>query len=264
MTFSNELFFMGNKRSGTSLLVRLLNLHPDIFATHESDIVWLLYQMRNGWPPRFDCYPWDGPIGMRNTLEACEPQLRAWALDGVPASEIFQRVNEILRRKSPDRANEPGGHRWLGEKKPVQQCDPDLRPFMLEHFPRSRYLHIVRDPRAVVASMTEAARSWPVVPEYWKGSPAQVLERWAIHEEWVLQAKATEQAPILTFRFEDLCAQPAETMQRVFQFLDLDCPASVADRIRGEVQPDPNRKWGEFALPSSPRAEAIMARYGYA
>ena len=29
------VFFIGNKRSGTSLLVRLMNLHPEVFVTHE-------------------------------------------------------------------------------------------------------------------------------------------------------------------------------------------------------------------------------------
>src|SRR3954454_6758131 len=64
------LFFVGNKRSGTSLLVELLNFHPDVFVTPESDIVWILYQMRGGWPETFQCYPWDGPAGMNRTLEA--------------------------------------------------------------------------------------------------------------------------------------------------------------------------------------------------
>ena len=39
---TRPLFLVGNKRSGTSHLVRLLNLHPQVFVSHESDIVWAL------------------------------------------------------------------------------------------------------------------------------------------------------------------------------------------------------------------------------
>jgi len=35
---TRPLFLVGNKRSGTSQLVRLLNLHPKIFVAHESDV----------------------------------------------------------------------------------------------------------------------------------------------------------------------------------------------------------------------------------
>src|SRR5947209_8001096 len=59
-----QVFLMGNKRSGTSLLVRLLNLHPEVFASHESDILWILFQARKEWPEKFECHPWDGPLGM--------------------------------------------------------------------------------------------------------------------------------------------------------------------------------------------------------
>ena len=41
------LFIIGNKRWGTSQLVRMLNLHPLMFVSDESDISWILYQFYN-------------------------------------------------------------------------------------------------------------------------------------------------------------------------------------------------------------------------
>jgi LPS sulfotransferase NodH len=38
------LFIMGNKRSGSTLVTDLLNAHPRVFVSHESDVAWLLYQ----------------------------------------------------------------------------------------------------------------------------------------------------------------------------------------------------------------------------
>ena len=69
------LFMIGNKRSGTSHLVRLVNLPPNVFVTHESEIIWVLYQAAQGVP--FTCYPWDGPMGMQATLKACADFLYA-------------------------------------------------------------------------------------------------------------------------------------------------------------------------------------------
>lgn len=69
MADPKPLFLVGNKRSGTSHLVRLLNVHPSVFVAHEADVVWILYQIAQGAP--YQCYPWDGPVGMEATLKAC-------------------------------------------------------------------------------------------------------------------------------------------------------------------------------------------------
>jgi hypothetical protein len=45
MSGPRPLFIIGSKRSGTSLLVSLLNQHPRVLVTHESDLVWILYQI---------------------------------------------------------------------------------------------------------------------------------------------------------------------------------------------------------------------------
>jgi sulfotransferase family protein len=266
------LFFVGNKRSGTSLLVELLNFHPDVFVTPESDLVWILYQMRGGWPEAFQCYPWDGPAGMHRTLERAGTILKRAAHNGngngnghhdsagIPG--LFVQVQEQLRLSA---SAEVAGKSpsWLGDKKPVQQSDPQLRPFLRQHFPQARYLHIVRDPAAVVASKLKAARQWKTVPDFWKDEPDRILERWAIHEEWVQQAKATEDPELLELRFEQLCRQPVEIMAEVFQFLDLDMPGEIADQIRRKVQVDPNRKYETFEVHPSECAKKMMQFYGY-
>src|SRR3954469_6301054 len=130
-----QLFFMGNKRSGTSLLVKLLNLHPEIATTHEADIVWILYQMQQGWPGQFECYPWDGPTGMKRTLQTCGTLLRTCALNGSRPGDVFQLVEEQL--SSQDKPEQKSVHKWIGDKKPVQQSDPEIRPFMRKHFPNA-------------------------------------------------------------------------------------------------------------------------------
>ena len=55
------LFIIGNKRSGTSQLVRILNLHPEIFIAHESDIIWILHQFYRQEPFDYSIYTLASP-----------------------------------------------------------------------------------------------------------------------------------------------------------------------------------------------------------
>ena len=252
------LFLLGNKRSGSSLLARLLSLHPRVRVTHESDLAWILYQARDGWPRRFRCHPWDGPLGMRATLRSCGSVLRSALAAGEETAAVFRRVQSALPGEEAPR---PEILAWLGDKKPVQQADPRVHAFLRERFADARYVHLVRHPRAVVASMIEAAGRWQVAPAWWKREPRRILERWAVHEEWALRAVALGDAYGL--RFEDLCRAPAETLGALFGFLGLDLPGETADRARAMVRRDSNRKHEAFALPSHPRADRLLERYGY-
>jgi len=60
-------FAAGNKRSGSTLMVRLLNLHPEVLVTHEADTSWIVYQMVK--QMNFEGYPLDGNGRMRITLK---------------------------------------------------------------------------------------------------------------------------------------------------------------------------------------------------
>lgn len=53
MSRPRPLFIIGNKRSGSTLMTDLPNVHPRVFVSHESDIAWILYQAREGWPDAF-------------------------------------------------------------------------------------------------------------------------------------------------------------------------------------------------------------------
>ena len=250
------LFLLGNKRSGSSLLARLLSLHPAVRVTHESDLAWILYQARNGWPRRFRCHPWDGPLGMRATLRSCGDLLRSAVETGEETSAVFFRVQSALAGVPA----EPLA--WLGDKKPVKHADPRVHAFLRDRFPDARHVHLVRHPRAVVASMIEAAGRWQVAPAWWKREPRRILERWAVHETWALRALA--QGDGFGLRFEDLCQDPTGTLGALFGFLGLDLPGEVADQARGLVRPDPNLKYGSFPLPPHPKADHLLERYGYA
>ena len=258
------LFLLGNKRSGTSHLVRLLNLHPQVFVTHESDIVWILYQIRSGKTP--ECYPWDGPLGMEATMDACKDVFEINAknlVEGQGIPEVFFQVEQflMLNGSKVQKPYDKTDLAWIGDKKPVQQADPQIRRFIHTYFPQARFIHIIRHPQAVVASMVEAGKEWARVA-YWKLSPTEILRRWAINEEWVLGARS-EGHPVYTLRFEDLCEKPFESMRTVFDFLDLEMSPEIAEATVKNTSQNPNRKYASFVLPPCTEADKIMSIYGY-
>src|SRR4051794_780442 len=97
--------------------------------------------------------------------------------------------------------------------------------------PDARYVHVVRDPRGAVASVREAARRWTVMPDYFRGTVEQVLERWAIHEEWALRIKEETGDAVMTVRLEDLWREPHAIAHRLLDFLDLQATQEFEELI---------------------------------
>jgi sulfotransferase family protein len=262
------LFLMGNKRSGTRLLVQLLNLNPKVFVSDESDIIWILYQLYNGMSGQLRCYPWDGPVGLDATVKAANHVLESFLHRTSEKGSVFRTflsVQEHLMRygSSIQQPYNKTNLAWIGDKKPVQHSDPELRAFIRKNLPNARYIHILRDPRYVVTSMIRALRDIKPVPHYWRKAPLELFDRWASHEEWVLQAKTMEGNVIHTLRLEDLCKEPVKEMAGLFNFLELDMPQGIADQVRALIGPNPNRKYESFQLPVPQRVAKIMKLYGY-
>lgn len=297
-TRPRPLFVTGSKRSGTTLSVNLLNLHPEVFVSHESDIAWILYQARDGLPRRFRPHPLDSSLLMRQTVRRNRRTLKR-LLAGAPQpgdlAACFYTVQEDLlqrweasvhgrgwgrfaaalaEQRSVRRArkamHEPPIHppkrevRWLGDKKHAQLLDPGVRAFLDDLLPEGRYIHLVRHPRGVVASIGKAASEWYVMPPYFRGTNELILEQWALQETWMLDAAERNPDRVLVVRLEDLCAETRPTLERMMDFLGLDLPASLVAHLPKFVRyADPNRKYQAAVLPHSPRADRIMARYGY-
>lgn len=292
------LFIVGSKRSGSTLTANLLNAHPEVFVSHESDVLWILYQARNGPPARYVRHPLDSELMMSSTVRSCRRILDS-ALGDPPSGgqvvEAFHRVQERLLdeyfhppleqrvKRAVLKAGKDRSPRglwrafrqqsdlprkadlaWTGDKKHAQYLDPALRPFIREHFPDARFIHVVRDPRGMVASTLEAARRWKVMPDYFRGTPEQILERWAATEEWALGMKE-DGADIITVRLEDLWRDPFAVSARILGFLDLEATDDFTAQIPKLIHPkDPNEKYASFALPEVPAAVRMMEAHGYA
>jgi hypothetical protein len=265
---AKPLLLIGNKRSGTTLLVNMLNEHPAVCVTHESDVVWILYQARLQTPAVFECFPWDAPRGMNAVLAAFGDSLELLRSDSRD-SQIAETFDVLQRRVIEEGTGvhvplkNAAGLRWIGDKKPVQHAFPAINDFIREHFSDAHFIHLIRHPQATVASHLEAARTWPVVPAFWRASAGEVLDQWCTHEEWVLGIKQAVPDRVHSLRLEDLCRQPVREMDRLLEFLELECSHAIREKYARYAYDDPNAKHEAFVLPDSAVAERLLRRYDY-
>lgn len=127
----NIVFIGGSPRSGTTLVQNILDSHPDIHGMpefhHLPEILALHEKMKQSHEKGF-------------IADVCSP------------GEIDARIRELITSfLLPVQTESPS--RWLSEKTP-QNCL--VFESLIELFPDSKILHVVRDPRAVVSSMLQA------------------------------------------------------------------------------------------------------------
>lgn len=249
------VFIVGNKRSGTSQLVRVLNLHPQVFVSHESDIVWALFQFSRNEP--FQAHPWDSDLGLRHTLDVCADLFRREQSPRENFLAIQQRLMESGTPFLPPQKKT--GLLWIGDKKPFQHTDPQLVAFIVEHFPDAHFLHIVRHPFAV--AMSSARFNKTRNGDFWLGlSLEEKVERWTFHEQQVMSLRERLPGRVHTLRYEDLCDHTEAELSRLFQFLQLPADPSMLKEAARQTRPAAREM---PVIPCSAETQRIAADYGY-
>ena len=250
-----SLFIIGNKRSGTSHLVKLLNLHPQVFVSHESDIIWILYQFYKRMP--YQKYPQDSELGMRHSLKRSGHLLNKGKS---PVENYFAFQHHLMESGSPWLP--PMKKRellWIGDKKPFQNADPELTSFIHDHFDESHFIHLIRHPFSVAAS-ADASNKTPD-GDFWQGlSLEAMVEKWTENEINVQHLKKDARAHVIDITYEDLCRETEKELFRIFSFLNLNVDDEIlttADRMTYYASKNtPEIRCSQQTL-------SIMALYGY-
>ena len=137
----SPIFVVGAPRSGTTLLWRLLNAHPQVHLTFEASF----FNLAKAVPARMrsaefrDAWTASLPFAWQRVAD-----LDAAAPHGLPARD--PRYFEALMTHC---AEVRGKTRW-GDKSPAHVYEVGA---LLDAFPDARVVHIVRDPVAVVRSL---------------------------------------------------------------------------------------------------------------
>lgn len=242
---------VGTGRCGTTLLLRMLNRHPDLFVMRESHWIPKMFEHYGaGTAPVEDLLR----IVLHTThvtgarvLECDEATLRSWFAGSgdVRVADFCDRIGERFAARD-------GKAHWADKT-------PDYGPWLTQVqtlWPRCRILHLIRDGRAVAASMTRhpgfqwlASAGevwWPPVSfnEYHRSVAIREPSFEACAELWERRLSRTRDeltrvvpGSALEVRFEALVEQPAAVLQTISRFLDLPAPVSWLEAAAADVDP---------------------------
>lgn len=211
------IFIVGTQRSGSTLLRLLLNAHPEVAIPEEARFLgpllrrgYLGRELRGRRLEKIVAY-----------LRANE-QLRLWNLDSgvffdaVAAKESW-RLAELIELLFECYRRSEGKARW-GDKSLFF-----WRIGMLgQLFPTARFVHIVRDGRAAFVS-------WRKLDPSKASAPVMALD-WA-YKVWRIERalRRLDSGRAYVLRYEDLVRRPAESLESLCGFLDLEYDPRMLD-----------------------------------
>jgi hypothetical protein len=236
----SPVFICGSHRSGTTLLQQLLDGHPDLVVlpsegTYFTSFRYLarpdpapadLDRFAAEWIARFVDPNARPHFKLGRASSSGNPgallcrRLFAWqgALSKQkPALATFSSLLALVAayRDVTQPAARPS--RWV-EKTPLNE----FHVRHLTRFPNARFIHLVRNPLASMASLRQAyARKH--LPPFDASAQAAVLARSLAAADRYRQRLGER---YLVVRYEDLAAAPRQEMTRVCQFLNLELTAS--------------------------------------
>jgi hypothetical protein len=205
------VFVGGCSRSGTTLLGAMLGVGPAAVTVPEAEFKWQLFQ---------DAGPAGAePAKARLDTAALARRLRGdrmfrlWDVD-LPSNDrstiTYRELLDGLVSSYAARVGKPDAEVW------IDHTPGNIRYGMTLHrtFPAARFLHLVRDGRAVAAS---------VLPLDWgPNSAGESGTYWAtqLAAGFALETALGPEV-VMRVRYEDLVREPGRTLASVCEFLDM-------------------------------------------
>lgn len=209
---ASPVFIVGASRSGTTMLRLMLNAHSRLGVPQE-------FKYFNS-SPHLDWVNWREP-GLR------EEQYRRFVrgflerrkhvFEGIGIEDLEKQIvgSQVRDLREPYRlsgeawARHYGKQRW-GEKTPHNLYYVDI---LFDMFPDARFIQIVRDPRAVVASMNQ-------IPYFSSDSAFNALN-WmqAVTVGFELLRVSVPESHRMTLRYEDLVSDPGECVGTICRYI---------------------------------------------
>jgi hypothetical protein len=240
------VFVVGCPRSGTTWVQRLLSCHPNVRTGQESnlflDSIGLQLQR---WRRGVELSERGGVgLGCYFTEPEMIEMLREFML------KLLQRILEPLTKPQ-----------LFVEKTPDHAL---YLPEINELLPASRIIHVLRDPRDVVASLMAASRTWARQSSWAPNNARDAAKLWVRTVNKVRHASpAIPSKQFLEVRYEELHSSPLEALGRIRDFIELEWSddqmrlAFEANRMTAPGKSEVNQPviplFGQAALVSGPR-----------
>src|SRR5258708_2242159 len=243
------LFVVGCTRSGTTLLQRMLNNHPQLAVVNDSHFAMQVIRRLKG---TID------PLLTPELVEKVRTYPRFSRL-GLSDEDVYQAASKSVTYSDFVGAlySEHGrlnGKQLAGEKSPgfVRHL-----PRLHALFPWVKTIHIIRDGRDVALSMLEWTRQGkgPAASfELWQEEPIAVCALWWLKKvEAGLQAgRSLDPNKYREVRYEDLVANPGDFLQTLADFLNLPYTREMLDYYVGKTRNEPELTTKQRWLPVTP------------
>lgn len=251
--FPREKFFIfGHARSGTTLLMRLIRLHPEVHCNYQAHFFTRQPLLRS----------------LVNTPEAEEWLTRKsnrWNQGRDLSPLVLRAAADFIMERDAARS----GKRIVGDKSPSSTIHGQAVRDLKSIYPDAKLIYIVRDGRDVLIS--ERFRNLVEESKFLKAEDERIVEELRrdqtqftngtrsiftesvirrVANGWVKNLQETEEEGRRLFggnycsvRYEDLLAQSFEEMQRLWKFLGVQGDRSLERLILDEMSANPDEEW---------------------
>ena len=251
--FPREKFFiLGHARSGTTLLMRLTRLHPEVYCNYQAHFFTRRPLLKS----------------LVDTPEAEEWLARKsnrWNHGRDLSPLVLRAAADIIMER--DAARE--GARIVGDKSPSSVIHGQVVRDLHAVYPDAKIVYIVRDGRDVIIS--ERIRNFVEESKFLRNKDKRIIAdlrsdpapfndgRRSIFTEtfirrtagdWVHDLQETEDESRRLFgeafyglRYEDLLEHPFDEMKKVWEFLGVKARKSLEKTILEEMSSNPDEEW---------------------
>lgn len=252
--FPMEKFFIfGHARSGTTILARLIRLHPRVHCNYQAHFFTR--------PPLLQSLVSSNEVG-----EWLQRSSNRWNR-GVDFSPVALRVTAdyLMEREARQL-----GKTIVGDKSPNSLLDGEAVRLMHQVYPDGRLIYIVRDGRDT--ALSHRFQAFIDFPEQLSKEDLEIRQAFANHPEpflsgeksvfsertlrraaqgWVRNVSETHQIGqellgqhYYSLRYEDLVNHPEEQMRRLWEFLGAQTQSDDLDTaVSMEMQQNPDAQW---------------------
>jgi hypothetical protein len=247
----DKFFIFGHARSGTTLLMRLIRLHPEVYCSYQAHFFTRRPLLKS-------------LVDTPEAEEWLKRKSNRWNRGGDLSAVAIRAAAEYIMER------EAVGKRIVGDKSPSSSIHGQAVRDLHSIFPEARLIYIVRDGRDVLVS--ERFRNFVEESRYLGAEDRRILEELKKSPESFMQEErsiftetmikrvakgwATNVSELdsegkrlfgkryLVLRYEELLQEPLEQMKRVWAFLGTKRTThSMGARIAAELKSNPDEEW---------------------